>query len=86
MSNSNKLESTCGNCENIRVTDCMGMYIFGCMKTGFIIPHCADNTTKSVTFWRVPESCPLTTGVKKSEEQAPQTDWIIKKFSDFKPE
>ena len=79
-------EKTCGNCDKVRVTDVMGMYIFGCSETGFVIPHEAIKETEKVTFWRIPPCCPRTDNeVFKSEKQAPRKEWIIKKFSDFTP-
>lgn len=80
-------EKTCGNCKNIRVTDIMGLYIFGCSKSECIIPHGACSKTKKVTFWRVPKLCPRSDDeVLKSDKQAPKKEWVIKLFSDFTPE
>lgn len=79
-----KLEKTCGNCPKINVSDAMGMLIFGCKETGFVIPHYASNVEKEVIFWRVPNECPRSSNeVFKSEKKAPQKDWIIKTFADF---
>ena len=76
-------EKTCGNCENINFDNGGGWGVFGCKKTGFVIPHHAEYENKKVTFWRVPKECPKTEGVKKSEKQAPRKDWVIKSFKDF---
>lgn len=80
-------EKTCGNCDAIKVSEVIGMYIFGCKHTGLVIPHGACSETKEVKFWRVPKTCPRSDDeVVKSDKQAPNKDWIIKTFSDFTPE
>lgn len=77
-------ESTCGNCKDVNFSNNGGWGVFGCKKTGFVIPHHAVFESKKVTFWRVPKECPRNDiVVEKSEEQAPRKEWVIKSFSDF---
>jgi hypothetical protein len=77
-------EITCGECKNINVSNAMGMPIFGCKLTGYVIPHEAISETEKVTFWRVPLCCPRSENeVLKSEKQAPRNEWVIKTFNDF---
>lgn len=77
------METTCGNCEHVNFNNEGGWGVFGCKKTGYVIPHHADFTTKEVKFWRIPTECPRSEGVKKSEDQAPQKEHLIKSFKDF---
>lgn len=78
-------ENTCGNCPNVNTTMALNMPIFGCKLDGLVIPHYADATTEEVKFWRVPKSCQRPDSeVVKSASRAPERDWIIKTFSDFK--
>lgn len=75
---------TCGDCVDINVTSAMYMPIFGCKRTGYVIPHEAVMKSEKVTFWRVPDFCPRSDDeVSKSDKLAPRSEWIIKKFTDF---
>ena len=75
-------EKTCANCENLFKGGVLNMPVAACKLTDFIVPHQSDHT--QATFWRVPLECPLVSGVKKSEKQAPKKDWVIKQWSEFK--
>jgi hypothetical protein len=82
-----KMEKTCGNCPNIKVTGTKNTAFAGCSKTGFIIPHSWDGnkTENQFVFWRIPLECPLTRDdIIKSKTAAPKKDWVIKSLSDFK--
>lgn len=78
------MEKTCGNCPNVNVSGRKGWQIVGCKSTGYVIPHHTVYDDDRVTFWRVPLECPRDDNeVLKSEEQAPETEWVTKNLSDF---
>lgn len=78
------MKTTCGNCEHVtstKISRMPGVSIWGCEKTGLIIPHHTEleDGVETVTFWRVPMDCPLDdTEVMKGEKKAPENDWVIK--------
>jgi len=76
-----KLEKTCGNCPNLKVTGVGSFAAAYCGLTDYIIPHGSEGV--DFTFWRVPIECPRTEGVKKSEKQAPKKEWVNKVLSDL---
>jgi hypothetical protein len=78
------MEHTCGNCEEIKFDKNSRWAVAGCKLTDLVIPHFCEHDKKRLTFWRIPNDCPRPdTEVKKSERQARQNQWVIKKFSDF---
>ena len=80
------MEKTCGNCPYLRFDPSNKWSAANCGKNEGedpIIPHHSNSVTKKLIFWRVPEWCERTEGVLKSENQAPEKDWVHKDFSDF---
>lgn len=77
-------ELTCGNCPKVSFDPSQKWSVVGCGETGYVIPHHCDYQQEKVTFWRVPDFCPRpSVEVTKSEEQAPNNEWVIKSFSEF---
>lgn len=75
-------EKTCGNCKDLFLGgNPPRMPLVVCKQTNYIVPHSFDG--EEFVMWRVPLDCPRTSGVTKSEKQAPKKDWVIKTFSDF---
>jgi len=73
-------ELTCGNCKEVQIDPMMGAVIVGCKLTGLVIPHRMNGTERTITYWRIPDSCPLTEGVKKSRGIVSREFWVVKKF------
>lgn len=69
---------TCAGCENlIKLPGFGNSHIFGCDKTGFVVPHSADFQKNEVIFWRIPIYCPLPDSeVRKSEKLAAKKHWV----------
>jgi hypothetical protein len=76
------MRNTCGNCDHVianKINRAPGVSVWGCGKTGLVIPHHTewDGKAETVTFWRVPMACPLDDAeVMKSNEKAPESDWV----------
>lgn len=68
---------TCAGCKHLEKTCiAMGAMIFGCSKTGKVVPHRSQRSKTAragfeVTFWRVPLECPL------PDEQAEKRKKIV---------
>ena len=77
------IEKTCGNCENVKFNNNNGWGVFGCKKTGFVIPHQANFIEGVVIFTRIPSCCPSKGNFYKSKEPADKKDFVIKTFKDF---
>lgn len=76
-------EHTCGNCKHLVKVGSRN-WIFGCERTGSVVPHSADYSKDEIIFWRVPVECPRPDSeVVKSQKQAPKKVWVHKTTTDF---
>lgn len=50
---------TCKDCPELgyETLPC-GFRVYGCGKTGLVVPHSSDGLARQSEFFRVPESCP----------------------------
>jgi hypothetical protein len=76
------IRSTCGGCAHLELHNLpMNRQIYGCKKTGAVVPQHSsldDSCRKRMfVFWRVPLNCPLPdTEVRKSADKAPRSEWV----------
>ena len=77
-------EYTCGNCQHLELTNLINTVLAGCDQTGLVVPHrsesAEDRKSATLTFTRIPESCPRS-DVVKSEKTAPTKHHITKKIN-----
>tara|TARA_Y100000310_G_C20704371_1_gene833765 strand:+ start:4137 stop:4379 length:243 start_codon:yes stop_codon:yes gene_type:complete len=78
-------ELACGSCPNLKVKDiAFGCFSIYCSKLNSEVPQAICNEEKTVTFYRIPLSCPRSNiDVVKSESKAKIEDWVTRRFSDL---
>lgn len=75
------MRKTCAECPHLGLNKTPQMALAYCTETDLVIPQNTERKGKEweITYWRVPRSCPLPDGeVHKSEDKAPQKDWVVK--------
>lgn len=66
---------TCAGCPNLIIIDNISSWQAGCKATDTVVPHWMN--PDAVTFWRVPEYCPLPdTEVEKRAKSQPKRKWV----------
>tara|TARA_R110001583_G_scaffold162327_1_gene314475 strand:- start:2028 stop:2282 length:255 start_codon:yes stop_codon:yes gene_type:complete len=79
MSECNKKEVTCGNCQFAKSGALNWVF---CEPIDAAIPHDFDG--ERYTFWRIPTYCPKSDSeVVKSEDRAPKKSWVFKSKSEI---
>jgi hypothetical protein len=84
------MRKTCHGCPHLQVHRFAFMGVMpscGAVEEPFIVPHrselqsmaeAASDQEYEVTYWRVPEDCPLSASeVHKSKDKAPVSDWQL---------
>lgn len=77
------LEETCGNCKELLVTKFLNVDVFGCKKTGCAVPHHVKSGDTTVTFHRIPKTCPRA-DVVKNDEVVHRDKWVIRNLNDWR--